>query len=211
MFFWCNQSHGKTVFYPFPKSSSICCWDLGSVCLSQHTRKLAGEEGLACANYSLIIGNVLANQASIAILEHIAPLCRLRTEECSVRVWKCGWDQTGSWMHGSPPQLDMAVCLVYTLGTELPLLTETRDGEVGLHGTLILRFCLTRMRTPTSTGTRYTARALDPQMSGQRVPPHMTHNIAHPENTQKRHINMRKSENNPKVFCAEICAIHSLY
>lgn len=46
--------------------------------------------------------------------------------------------------------------------TEPPLLTETREGEVGLRGTLILRFCLTRRRTPTSTGICYAARALDP-------------------------------------------------
>lgn len=101
MVFWCNQSHGKRVFYSLPESFSICCWDLGSACLSQHAWKLAGEEGLACANYILIIGNVLANQASIAILEHVAPLCRLRTEACSIRVWKCGWDQTSSWMHST--------------------------------------------------------------------------------------------------------------
>lgn len=42
---------------------------LPTACLSQHVWKLAGEEGLACANYILIIGNVLANQALIAILE----------------------------------------------------------------------------------------------------------------------------------------------
>lgn len=124
MVFWCSQSHGKTAFYPFPESSSICCWDLGSACLSQRKWKLAGEEGLACANYILIIGNVLANQASIAILEHIGPLCRLRTEACSVRGWKCGWDQTQSEMHGLPSQLDMAACLVSMLGTDRAAITH---------------------------------------------------------------------------------------
>lgn len=55
-------------------SASICCWAqaLAAACLSQHALKLAGEEALSCANYILIIGNVLANQASIAISEAVS-------------------------------------------------------------------------------------------------------------------------------------------
>lgn len=43
-----------------------------AACLSQHVLKLAGEEALSCANYILIIGNVLANQALIAISESVS-------------------------------------------------------------------------------------------------------------------------------------------
>lgn len=55
-------------------SASICCWAEAqpAACLSQHVLKLAGEEALSCANYILIIGNVLANQALIAISESVS-------------------------------------------------------------------------------------------------------------------------------------------
>lgn len=124
LWWFSDAAHGITVFYPFPESSSICCWDVGSACLSQPACKLAGEEGFACANYILIIRNVVANQASIDILEHIAPLCRLQIEACSVGLRKRSWDQTRSWMHSSPPQLDMAACLVHMLGTDRAAITH---------------------------------------------------------------------------------------
>lgn len=60
-----------------PAPSAAGAWVPPTACLSQRAWKLAGEEVLACANYILIIGNVLANQALIAILEPSAPLCRL--------------------------------------------------------------------------------------------------------------------------------------
>lgn len=62
---------------PHPPPSAAGAWVPPTACLSQRAWKLAGEEVLACANYILIIGNVLANQALIAILEPSAPLCRL--------------------------------------------------------------------------------------------------------------------------------------
>lgn len=65
-----------------PPPSAAGAWVPPTACLSQRAWKLAGEEGLACANYILIIGNVLANQALIAILELSAPLCRL-----GIGVW----------------------------------------------------------------------------------------------------------------------------
>lgn len=65
-----------------PPPSAAGAWVPPTACLSQRAWKLAGEEGLACANYILIIGNVLANQALIAILEPSAPLCRL-----GIGVW----------------------------------------------------------------------------------------------------------------------------
>lgn len=67
-------------FSPFPvhpPPSAAGAWMPQTACLSQRAWKLAGEEVLACANYILIIGNVLANQALIAILEPSALLCRL--------------------------------------------------------------------------------------------------------------------------------------
>lgn len=66
-------------FSPFPvhpPPSAAGAWMPQTACLSQRAWKLAGEEVLACANYILIIGNVLANQALIAILEPSALLCR---------------------------------------------------------------------------------------------------------------------------------------
>lgn len=60
-----------------PPPSAAGAWVPPTACLSQRAWKLAWEEVLACANYILIIGNVLANQALIAILEPSAPLCRL--------------------------------------------------------------------------------------------------------------------------------------
>ena len=74
----------KMVFYlpvHLPPSAAGA-WVAQAACLSQRAWKLAGEEGLACANYILIIGNVLANQALIAILEPSAPLCRI-----GIGVW----------------------------------------------------------------------------------------------------------------------------
>lgn len=66
----CKNLIVKWVSSP-PASASICCWAEAqpAACLSQHVLKLAGEEVLSCANYILIIGNVLANQALIAISE----------------------------------------------------------------------------------------------------------------------------------------------
>lgn len=57
--------------------SAAGAWEPPTACLSQHVWKLAGEEVHACANYILIIGNVLANQGYIAILEPSAALCML--------------------------------------------------------------------------------------------------------------------------------------
>lgn len=65
-----------------PRPSAAGAWVPPTACLSQRAWKLAGEEGLACANYILIIGNVLANQALIAILEPRATLRRL-----GIGVW----------------------------------------------------------------------------------------------------------------------------
>lgn len=74
------NSHMAKWFSPLllhPPPSAAGAWVPPTACLSQRAWKLAGEEVLACANYILIIGNVLANQALIAILEPRAPLCRL--------------------------------------------------------------------------------------------------------------------------------------
>lgn len=159
MVFWCNQSHGKMVFYPFPESPSICCRDLGPACLSQQAWKLAQKERLACANYILISGNVLANQASIAILEHIALLCRLQTvaPACgsknvpgtSLDAGCTALHHSFLWWHAWPPRWKQ---------TDAPWLTERRDGQVGLPGTLMIPFHLMLRRTPTSIGIRYTTR-----------------------------------------------------
>lgn len=75
-----------------PPPSAAGAWVPPTACLSQRAWKLAGEEVLACANYILIIGNVLANQALIAILEPSTPLCRLRMG--GVVGLECSWTQT---------------------------------------------------------------------------------------------------------------------
>lgn len=82
MIFGFKQSHKQNSFSLPPASSSIFYRVLASVCLSQRAWEQAGEEGLACANYILIIGDVMANQTSFAILEQIAPLCR-----CWIETW----------------------------------------------------------------------------------------------------------------------------
>lgn len=69
--------NGFLPFHCILPPSAAGAWVPPTACLSQRAWKLAGEEVLACANYILIIGNVLANQALIAILEPSAPLCRL--------------------------------------------------------------------------------------------------------------------------------------
>lgn len=83
------------------------------------------------------------------------------------------------WRHACSPRWEQ---------TEPPLLVEKRDDEVGLHGTLILRFCLTAR----STGIRYTARTLDP--ANERGAGPVAHASQHSssKNTQKRHVKMRK-------------------
>lgn len=163
MGFWCKQSHGKMVFSPPAASSSICCWAWvpPTARLSQRAWKLAGEEVLACANYILIIGNVLANQALIAILEPSVPLCRLGrgVGVCGARMWLS--PDTPNWTPHSPPQLDMAACLAshwveavphYSWGIE-----EDRHGEMGICATLILKSPTHTSRTPLSfSPTHYT-------------------------------------------------------
>lgn len=93
-----------------PPPSAAGAWVPPTACLSQRAWKLAGEEVLACANYILIIGNVLANQALIAILEPSAPLCSLgmggggyNMAEPRLRcltlhhslIWRHAWPTTG--------------------------------------------------------------------------------------------------------------------
>lgn len=90
------NSHMAKWFSPLPlhpPPSAAGAWVPPTACLSQRVWKLAGEEVLACANYILIIGNVLANQALIAILEPSTPLCRLRMGDGLVGL-ECGWAQT---------------------------------------------------------------------------------------------------------------------
>lgn len=163
MVFWCNQSHGKMVFYPFPESPSICCRDLGPACLSQQAWKLAQKERLACANYILISGNVLANQASIAILEHIALLCRLQTvaPACGSKNVPGTSRDAGCtalhhsflWWHAWPPRWKHtdAPWLAHTYDPIPPRAQENTDEH----------------RDPLHNTWR----------SGQHVPPHMTQDI----------------------------------
>lgn len=111
------NSHMAKWFSPLPlhpPPSVAGAWVPPTACLSQRAWKLAREEVLACANYILIIGNVLANQALIAILEPSAPLCRLRVGgfvglECGSAqtrwaghsilhnnfIWRHAWPTTG--------------------------------------------------------------------------------------------------------------------
>ena len=113
-----------------------------TACLSQRAWKLAGEEVLACANYILIIGNVLANQALIAILEPSASLCRLRgVGVCGARMWLS--PDSPSWSLHSPPRLDMAACLAYRWVEAVPHyswgIEEEQHGEMGICAMLILK------------------------------------------------------------------------
>lgn len=80
------------VFYPPAASPPSAAGALvpAIACLSQRVWKLAGEEVFACANYILIIGNVLANQALIAIMEpNACLLCRLGIEKGPVLQAYC--------------------------------------------------------------------------------------------------------------------------
>lgn len=86
--------------------SAAGAWEPPTACLSQHAWKLAGEEVHACANYILIIGNVLANQGYIAILEPSAPLCML-----GMRARMSSF--LPSWTPHPAPQLDVAACLAH--------------------------------------------------------------------------------------------------
>lgn len=89
MVWWCKKNLiVKWVSSP-PASASICCWAEAqpAACLSQHVLKLAGEEVLSCANYILIIGNVLANQALIAISESASSSRVKRLSELAKTCW----------------------------------------------------------------------------------------------------------------------------
>lgn len=91
------NSHMAKWFSPFPvhpPPSAAGAWMPQTACLSQCAWKLAGEEVLACANYILIIGNVLANQALIAILEPSALLCRSGMGVGWLLGLECVWAQT---------------------------------------------------------------------------------------------------------------------
>ena len=74
-----------------------------AACLSQHVLKLAGEEALSCANYILIIGNVLANQALIAISESVSSS---RVEGLSAlgrACWACSFHRRQTGGPAGPP------------------------------------------------------------------------------------------------------------
>lgn len=89
---FCDANRRSAKWFSSPAASaSICCWAEAqpAACLSQHGIKLAGEEALSCANYILIIGNVLANQALIAISE---PVSSSRAEGLSALAGPC-WAQ----------------------------------------------------------------------------------------------------------------------
>lgn len=129
-----------------PPPSAAGAWVPPTACLSQRAWKLAGEEVLACANYILIIGNVLANQALIAILEPSALLCRLGMRlggwgVCGARMSLS--PDTPSWTPCSPPQLDMAACLAYCWVGAVPHyswgIEEDQYGEMGICAMLILK------------------------------------------------------------------------
>lgn len=143
------NSHMAKWFSPLPlhpPPSAAGAWVPPTACLSQRAWKLAGEEVLACANYILIIGNVLANQALIAILEPSALLCRLGMRlggwgVCGARMSLS--PDTPSWTPRSPPQLDMAACLAYCWVGAVPHyswgIEEDQYGEMGICAMLILK------------------------------------------------------------------------
>lgn len=138
--------NGFLPFHCILPPSAAGAWVPPTACLSQRAWKLAGEEVLACANYILIIGNVLANQALIAILEPSAPLCRLGICRgggggCGARM--CLSPDSPSWTPRSPPQLDMAACLAYRWVGAVPHyswgIEEDQNGEMGICAMPILK------------------------------------------------------------------------
>jgi len=133
---------------PHPPPSAAGAWVPPTACLSQRAWKLAGEEVLACANYILIIGNVLANQALIAILEPSAPLCRLGSVVgvCWPRMWLS--PGSPSWTHRSPPRLDMAAFLACRWVEAVPHYSWGIEGDE--HGEMVI--CATRtLQSPAHT------------------------------------------------------------
>lgn len=117
---------------------------------------------------------------------------------------KYGWDQTWSWMHSSPPQLDMAACPVYRwLQTEPHYSQRWEMVKWDSVAHLFSNFASCAwehwwaqvLLHSTHFGT---------QIREQQVLPHMTHNIVHPENRQNRHGNMRKFENNEKILSVNL-------